>query len=66
MQRLYTNKSIMRAFEIRFRQAVRDGWTANFSSVLIYNSDNLIARGFTLSAVGPGGFNLDVEILQET
>ena len=55
----------MRAFEIRFRQAVRDGWTANFSSVLIYNSDNLIARGFTLSAVGPGGFNLDVEILQE-
>lgn len=57
------NTPVMRDFETSVRRAVEGGQTINYSATPIYKGNNLMPSGVTLNAVGDGGFQLDVTIL---
>ena len=63
LQQLPANSPVMREFESSVRAAVENGEIVNYSSTPIYNGDNLVPQGITLSARGSGSFSLDVTVL---
>jgi hypothetical protein len=63
LQQTPTNTPVMSGFESRVRSAIEAGENVRYSSTPIYNGNNLVPRGITLSARGSRGFRLDVTIL---
>jgi len=63
LQQLRANSPVMRGFETSIRAAVENGEVVEYSATPIYNGDNLVPRGITISAHGSGGFSLDVTVL---
>ncbi|URZ02826.1 DNA/RNA non-specific endonuclease [Clostridium felsineum] len=57
------NTPVMRDFETSVRKAAEEGQTINYSATPIYKENNLMPSGVTLNAVGDGGFQLHVTIL---
>ena len=52
----------MRHFETQVRDAVDDGQVVNFRAIPIYDGNNSVPVGVTMTARGSGGFDLDVSI----
>jgi RHS repeat-associated protein len=63
LQQNPANTPFMRGYETQVRRAVEAGETVKYSSTPIYNGNNLVPRGITLSARGSRGFSMDVTIL---
>ena len=52
----------MRHFETQVRNAVDGGQVVNFRAIPIYDGNNPVPVGVTMTARGSGGFDLDVSI----
>ena len=57
------NTPVMRGFENQTAAALRAGQTVNYSAVPVYQGNNLVASGITITASGSGGFRLSVTVL---
>lgn len=57
------NSPVMRDFESSVRAAVENGEVVRYKSIPIYEGNNLIPSGVTMSARGTGGFQLDVTVV---
>ncbi len=58
----HANSPNMRHFETRVRNAVDGGQVVNFRAIPVYNGNNPVPVGVTMTARGSGGFDLDVSI----
>jgi RHS repeat-associated protein len=57
------NSPTMRGFENQVRAALEAGETVRYQAIPIYNGADLVPRGITLQAVGSGGLQLNVTVL---
>ncbi len=59
----HANSPTMRGFENDVRAALAAGESVRYQAVPIYSGANLVPSGITLQAVGSGGFQLNVTVL---
>lgn len=57
------NHPAMSILEGQVRDAVESGQTVIYTATPIYQGDNLVPSGITISAKGSGGFNLSVTVI---